>query len=343
MSYKVTSRPVSGSAIISGLLYLESLGIDPAPVERELDLDREALEHPLAMIEGEDALVFTRRVSELTSEPYVHVKAGMAAPLGTYYLLDYLIISAPTLGKGISRLGRFASLMHKGIGFDIGATGDGKILMQYVDKTGLMLPYEREFVLCSMVQRAQATTGIDSCVSALHLMETSHDPELLASIMPVPLVCEPSGFDGLVFDEEHWHAPSLHADLSLGMLIERMAINAMPTGMKLTEQVKAMIHENLSQMSLGVELAAKEIGMSARSLQRHLREDGTSYTELLEQVRQSVARRLIYNHDLSVADISEELGFQEQSSATRAFKRWFGTTPRQLRKQLLRRSDDDKP
>ena len=333
-------RKLPGTAIHASLLYLHAQGLDASALCEELALDTRQLASPLSTVEAWESLQFAQRAGALFGDPYIHIRAALHAPLGTYHLLDYLMVSAPTLAKGFARFARFAAILHQGMSFDFGATGDGKILVQFIDHTAHMLPYEREATLTALAQRACIMTGIKECVRALHLIESSHDPDLLADILPFPLTCEPAGFEGIVFDEVHWHAPSLHTDLHLGKLLESMAVDAMPAGMKLTEQLKALLHERLPQLGQNMESAARELGMSSRSLQRHLKQDGTSYTELLEQVRQSVARRLIYHKDLSTAEIGDRLGFQEQSSVTRAFKRWFGKTPRQLREQLERERDE---
>lgn len=71
--------------------------------------------------------------------------------------------------------------------------------------------------------------------------------------------------------------------------------------------------------------------MSRRSLQRHLEQAGTSYQELLDDVRRQSARRLLKNTDLDAGEIAFLLGFQEVNSFTRAFRAWEGIPPSRWR------------
>ena len=71
--------------------------------------------------------------------------------------------------------------------------------------------------------------------------------------------------------------------------------------------------------------------MSPRTLQRRLEELGTSYQELLDDVRRRSARRLLANTDLDAGEVAFLLGFEELNSFTRAFHAWEGTTPTRWR------------
>ena len=71
--------------------------------------------------------------------------------------------------------------------------------------------------------------------------------------------------------------------------------------------------------------------MSARTLQRRLGELGTSYQDLLDDVRRRAARRLLANTDLGTGEVAFLLGFEEANSFTRAFQGWERTTPAKWR------------
>jgi len=73
--------------------------------------------------------------------------------------------------------------------------------------------------------------------------------------------------------------------------------------------------------------------MSTRTLQRRLSEEGFTYKQLLESVRHTLAEQYIRDERLSLNEISYLLGFSEQSSFSRAFKRWTGKSPSQTRKE----------
>ena len=66
-------------------------------------------------------------------------------------------------------------------------------------------------------------------------------------------------------------------------------------------------------------------------MQRRLDENGIIFVDLLNEVRVELAKNKLKSSDLSLAEIGFLLGFSEQSSFNRAFKRWTGRTPREYR------------
>ena len=80
-----------------------------------------------------------------------------------------------------------------------------------------------------------------------------------------------------------------------------------------------------------IELAAEMLGTSPRSLQRNLRNHQISYRSLVEKVRFNTAIRLLRDKDISLTHISAQLGYSEQSTFTRAFRRWTDSSPSEYR------------
>ncbi len=78
---------------------------------------------------------------------------------------------------------------------------------------------------------------------------------------------------------------------------------------------------------------ARSMGMSSRTLQRHLRSDGVTYAGLLDRVRHALALEHLES-EVSVAELSWLLGFSEPRALHRAFKRWTGTTPALTRERV---------
>lgn len=91
-------------------------------------------------------------------------------------------------------------------------------------------------------------------------------------------------------------------------------------------------------------LISAQLGMSERTLQRRLREEGTSFQEILDNTRHYLARELLRNTRLPLAEVASRLGFSEPSTFYRAFRKWEGSTPgqyRQLNLQVLPAAQSD--
>ena len=76
------------------------------------------------------------------------------------------------------------------------------------------------------------------------------------------------------------------------------------------------------------------MAMSPSALQQKLAERDSSFKEVLNQVRESLALAYVEQARLSITEMSFMLGFAETSSFTRAFRRWTGKSPRDYRRDL---------
>ncbi|MBL9056932.1 MAG: helix-turn-helix transcriptional regulator, partial [Rhodobacteraceae bacterium] len=76
---------------------------------------------------------------------------------------------------------------------------------------------------------------------------------------------------------------------------------------------------------------ARELGLSERTLQRRITEQGASYRGLLDEARQELGRHLLADGQNGIDEIAFLLGFQDTSSFYRAFRSWEGVTPSQWR------------
>jgi len=88
-----------------------------------------------------------------------------------------------------------------------------------------------------------------------------------------------------------------------------------------------------------IEAVARELGLSGRTLQRRIVDDGSTFRQLLLEARQELAREYLNRSHIDVAEVAYLLGYEDSNSFYRAFRTWERTTPAQLR-SALRRSDN---
>lgn len=92
----------------------------------------------------------------------------------------------------------------------------------------------------------------------------------------------------------------------------------------------------LGVVPLLLELGAEIADTSPRTLRRWLREEGTSFREILDRIHFEGAEERLRDPTLSLVEISAELGYADQANFTRAFHRWTGETPGAYRRRRLR-------
>jgi len=115
----------------------------------------------------------------------------------------------------------------------------------------------------------------------------------------------------------------------LGLLLEQQARKkAVPP--RSTVAVERLLSKS-GNARLSIDQAAEALHLSVRTLRRRLSEEGTSFSELCERIRVDRAQRLLREQGMTVAAAATQLGFSDTRSFRRAFKRWVGKLPGQMR------------
>lgn len=99
----------------------------------------------------------------------------------------------------------------------------------------------------------------------------------------------------------------------------------------LCEQVRQALKEDLLSGRVGAQNVAKKMGLSVRTLTRRLKENGISFTEIQSDLQRHHAVELLSNMSVSISEVAFRVGFKEVASFYRAFKKWYGITPAQMR------------
>jgi AraC-like DNA-binding protein len=108
----------------------------------------------------------------------------------------------------------------------------------------------------------------------------------------------------------------------MGELLERV-----PESTSFGARVRQLVAKELSTSPPDATAVARKLRMSRRTLQRLLRVEGTTFTELVDALRCDLATRYLREPAVAIAEVAFLLGFSEASAFHRAFRRWQGTTP----------------
>jgi AraC-like DNA-binding protein len=106
-----------------------------------------------------------------------------------------------------------------------------------------------------------------------------------------------------------------------------------------SEQVKWILKRLLAGSRPEISAVARELGLSDRTLQRRIVDDGSTFRQLLLEARQELAREYLNRPEIDVTEVAYLLGYEDANSFYRAFRTWEGMTPAQLR-SALRGSDN---
>jgi AraC-like DNA-binding protein len=106
---------------------------------------------------------------------------------------------------------------------------------------------------------------------------------------------------------------------------------ALGEGAPVVGRVRGLLRDDLS---LSLPDAAKRVSMSPRTLKRRLAEQGTTFTELIDDARRQRALVLLEDRRLTLEAIAAELGYSDTANFSRAFRRWTGRPPGEARDRI---------
>lgn len=143
--------------------------------------------------------------------------------------------------------------------------------------------------------------------------------------MPAPTV---------VFTAEDTQRPFLTANHGMWTFFEsalRQRLADLDRHASSVERVRGVLLEALPAGELSMQAVSRKLGVSSRTLQRRLKEEGSSFQQTLDALRNSLAHHYLHNSAMSGSEISFLLGFEDPNSFVRAFHGWTGTTPQAVR------------
>ncbi len=103
----------------------------------------------------------------------------------------------------------------------------------------------------------------------------------------------------------------------------------------LRASVETEVQKLLPHGKAGKQYVARTLGLSERTLARKLAEEGTTYEQVVDQLRQSLALEYLKEPGVSLSQIAWLLGYEEATSFNHAFRRWTGRSPSEARGEKL--------
>jgi AraC-like DNA-binding protein len=256
--------------------------------------------------------------------PNLPLALAQVTPLGAWPLLDYLVVTTDTVGAGIHQLARYFRLTGNPVVITV-READDPIRVELSASATFAVEYDAALMAIHLRRETEGRFA----AAGLSLRHAVDDPVAFSRAVGCP-VLHNAPWSGISVSAEAWALPLRRRDPILRRVLEEHAdaiLARLPGRSGLSHDVQRALASRIGGGDTRVEAVARELAISARTLQRRLAAEGVSYQRLLEDARKEAAGRYLIESTLAIGEVAYLLGYSEPAPFHRAFKRWYGATP----------------
>lgn len=308
---------------------LEELGVSPADVLRQAGLPSGLLEQDKILVSTEELFALYRGIGLASRDPAIGLKLGTEPRVERYSPTAIAAVSARSLRDALQRMARYKQLTCPEE-IRVADRGDECrvqfrwLLAQETEPTLLV-----DVCFARVLDIARRGTGGPVTPKRVELRGAPADGEMYEAHFGCAARFD-SRQNTIVFAKVDVDRPFLtfNADLFATIAPQLEAELKQSLGSKaIGEQVKAVLKPLLAGRRPGLEDVARELRLSARTLQRRLTEERTTFQQLLQEARRELAHHYLLHSSLELNETAYLLGYEDAHSFFRAFQQWEGRSP----------------
>jgi len=314
---------------------LDALGIDPVPVLADGGFSVEAFRDPNARMPAIATARLWRSASQQANDPAFGLFASRFVQPTTFHALGVAIYASTTLREALQRLLHYSHLVSDAADLELELSrGSGRL--KFVIRAGEVPSAEALDAIMSLIVRTcrTLTSSAFSLLSVEQRRPRPADPLPYERFFRCPVHFD-QNMDAISFDLETLDLRLAGANPELARHnddLVRRYLAEMREG-TVVDRVRRTLTEHLAGDASPVKIASL-LGMSSRSLQRRLQEQGTSYAQVLRDTRRELAVSYLCEQHCSITEIAFLLGFEDASAFARAFRSWTGVSPSEFRARV---------
>lgn len=292
---------------------------------------------PSAMVSDRDFFSLLERIAALSERGRaVPIYIGASMRCDDYGAFGLAFKSAPNLLGSYARVERFGKVVTSISNFRVEQSG-ASVFMEVIQgsqhRLGLKMTNELALAAAMSISREVSSVSFDPV--SVHLMANRpEDDSLYRSHFRCPIHFNAER-DALEVATITASQANRLSDDGMSSFFERHLDSQLSQLSKTSELERRILDQIRGALSEGVPtlaVVAGRIGIGSRTLQRRLSAEGLAYQDLVTEARKSLSAKLLRRTDYALSEIAFLTGFSDQSTFTRAFKRWHGQTPASYRR-----------
>lgn len=329
-------QSVVSAKLIQGILNAAArYGLKVEDVMTAVGLTPELLDDVEARVSHEMYCNLWRTIADQSSDPDVGLHMAEFIRPATLDVLGYMICYSANLAEAIDRIVQYSRLMHAGsvVSFHI-QDNMARLAMAFDEEYIAIHRAYHQWALAGLIFICRRSTGVDMVPLSVEFQHAEPDDlSAYQRLFRSPLAFD-QPYNTIALDTALLNLPLLNADSTLSAILDQCAekaLAALPSSDRLDDRVRQALVANLRSGNATIEAVAERVKYAPRTLQRKLKEEGTSYRDLLDEVRRELSIHYLREEQIAISEIAFLLGFSGASAFYRAFKRWTGLSPGEFR------------
>jgi AraC-like DNA-binding protein len=326
---------------------LEDAGVDPAALMRGIEMDATRVGDLAHRYSQDQVTSLWIAAVEVTADPNFGLKVARHIRPSTFHVVGYAMSCSATLRRAAERFAHSARLISDSAAVAFQQEAAGYRLTVDLNTGGRQPIYQTIdtmlagfFLMCEWIASAPITP-IE--VTFRHRKPT--DDQAYRDVFRCPIRYGQS-INSLLFSAEVLERPVPSANEELATMLDEMASKYLTFrfAARFSRKVRDALIGQLPNGEPSKQETARLLAMTERTLLRRLREENTTFQEVLDRLREELAYDYLRRPDLTVENIAYLLGFSSSSTFSRAFMRWTAQRPsvwRESRSSLDRSQAED--
>jgi AraC-like DNA-binding protein len=313
---------------------LGEMGVSRDLLLREAKLDERLLRDPDGRIPLDAVARLWHAAASRVPDPAFGLRIGAQTSVREWGLVGYAVAHSSTLGHGLNCFAHYSRVVSDALVVRIDAERDASWVRLDVQPALRAFRPAVDARLAALLSACREIVGAP--VTPL-LVQLSYrqpaDVKEYERFFGAPLEFGSLASSFLLRSEDLARRVAV-ADKTLVGYLETLAdqkLASIGTERSVRERVRRALWSELSERTPSLEGVAHSLGVSARTLQRQLRQEGASFAKLLAELRREMAPSLLRDGQHGVSEVAFLLGYEDPSAFRRAFQRWFGRSPRSYR------------
>jgi AraC-like DNA-binding protein len=283
----------------------------------------------------EHQITFLNLLADALKDEFFGFHLAKEVDLREAGLLYYVQASSKTIGEAFQRAQRYCTIQNEGVLIRY-STGEGTaISFEYRGVRRLNDRHQIEFFATYIARLCSRLSGRHVLPQEVRLAHRRTEVDVEMTRLFGCKIQFGAPTDEILYPASLMSLPVTSADMYLNKLLIQYCEEALSRHRILGKSWRISVENALAPLlphgQATIPQISKQLGVSERTLQRRLTSEGTSFPEVLSNLRRELAKRYLQEPNLPISEIAWLLGYSQPTAFTHAFRRWTGKSPKQAR------------